>query len=65
MDMNLCGDGVNSLLANWPAAITGQGLAVFASSNGVRLGDQVQALSGPLRLPAIGALEDYRLQRRG
>ncbi len=64
MDMSLCGDAVRRLASEWPAAVTGHGLAVVAHESGTRL----EQLPGPLlhdiALPAGIAVEDYRRDRR-
>lgn len=69
MDMALCGDGVNRLLAAWAAPATARGWAVLASAGGAQ-GGLTTRLIGPLtalaerpQLPAGVAVEDVRLPR--
>jgi hypothetical protein len=61
MDMSLCGDGVNRLVAAWAAALTRDGLAVLASTAGVRLASRLMPLHRRPALPSGIAVEDFRV----
>jgi hypothetical protein len=61
MNMSLCGDGINTLTAWWPPAITNAGYAVLATTTGVRLEGQIKPLTQRLSLPANMPIQDYRL----
>jgi hypothetical protein len=64
MDMSLCGDGVSRLIGCWPRHLTGQGLAVLAHSDGVRLQESIRAMTSTIELPQDQSIEDYRILPR-
>jgi hypothetical protein len=61
MNMNLCGDGINTLTAWWPPSITNAGYAVLATTAGVRLEGPIMPLTQSVSLPANMPIQDYRL----
>lgn len=61
MDMALCGDAVNALLAAWPAALTGRGWAAVGSPSGVALEGALRPAPARVGLPADHDLEDMRV----
>jgi hypothetical protein len=61
MDMSLCGDGVNRLIATWPADVTRRGLAVLASTAGVELMAPLRPLARVPSLPEGVQIEDFRI----
>lgn len=63
MDMSLCGDGVTRLVAAWPAALTGLGLAVLAHGTGIRLEARLGPAEVPIALPTDVPVEDFRVRR--
>lgn len=60
MDMSLCGDGINNLTAWWPPEVTGAGLAILATTAGVRLDGPIRTLGARPSLPASMPIQDYR-----
>ncbi len=63
MDMALCGDGVQATTTWWPQDLTGAGLAIVATSAGVRLDGPVRKSSGSLSLPATTTITIHPLGR--
>ncbi len=61
MDMSLCGDEVNRLIGTWASQLTRDGLAVLASTTGVRLASQLMPLQRRPALPSGIAIEDFRV----
>lgn len=64
MDMTLCGDAVNALVASWPAAFTGSGWAAIGAMAGPRIDGSLRPAPPRPELPDDYDFQDLRIATR-